>query len=51
MYDVEGEIPLSEEPISGWAFRVGLNDDHEESSFNLRDEEDIPVCCRDFFLV
>lgn len=52
MTDPEGDIPPILEAASEWAsFRIGVNDDHEESSFNLRDEEDIPVCYRDFFLV
>lgn len=52
MSDTEGDIPFDQTPTSEWvAFRVGVNDDHEESSFTLGDEGDLPARYRDFFLV
>lgn len=52
MRDPEGDIPPILEAASEWAaFRIGVNDDHEESSFTLGDEEEIPNNYRDPFLV
>ena len=52
MRDPEGDIPFDQNPTSEWvAFRIGVNDDHEESSFTLGDEEEIPNNYRDPFLV
>lgn len=52
MSDTEEDTPFDQFPTFEWAaFRVGANDDHEESSFALGDEGDIPARYRDFFLV
>ncbi len=52
MSDTEEDTPFDQFPTFEWAaFRVGANDDHEESSFALGDEGDIHARYRDFFLV